>query len=131
MDYLEFATRHPRTARAVMATVRKVNEVLPETVRDPHGWPRMASCADVAEDPRKVRAVAREVYTELLGYEDSKRRGEGDRWEKPATSVEHRFRRGGKDLEPFVAETCRAGAPDAKPFGIVLDRLARELGLVP
>jgi hypothetical protein len=39
MDYVEFATRYPRTARAIMATVRKVNDVLPETVRDRHGEP--------------------------------------------------------------------------------------------
>lgn len=108
----------------------KFRQVLPEAVSDPHGWPRMASCADVAGDPRKVRAVAREVYSELVGLEDSHRRIEGGRWE-PATSVEQRFPRGGKEVEPLVAEVCRDGVPDAKPFGIVWDRIARELGLVP
>jgi hypothetical protein len=90
----------------------------------------MATCADVAGDPRKVRAVAREVYSELVGLEDSNRRIEGDRWE-PATSVAQRFPRGGKDLEPFVAEACRDGVPDAKPFWMVWPRIAEELGLAP
>jgi hypothetical protein len=131
MDYLEFAKRHPRTARAVMATVRKVNEVIPETARDPHGWPRMASCADVDGDPRKVRAVAREVYIDLVGLEDSNHRIDGERWEKPETSVERRFPGGGKDLEMFVTEVCHDAAPDAKPFWVLRHRFARELGLAP
>jgi hypothetical protein len=130
MDFPDFAMRHPRAARAAVRTVVKFREVLPETLSDPHGWPRMARCADVEGDPRKVRAVAREVYSDLVGLEDSHRRIDGDRWE-PTTSVEQRFPRGGKDLESFVAEACREGVPDAKPFWIVWDRIAREVGLVP
>jgi hypothetical protein len=130
MDFPDFAKRHPRAARVAVRTVVKFREVLPEALSDPHGWPRMASCADVAGDPRKVRAVARKVYSELVGLEDSHRRIEGDRW-GPATSVEQRFPRGEKDLEPFVAEACRDGDSDAKPFWMVWDRMARELGLAP
>jgi hypothetical protein len=61
MDFPEFAKRHPRAVRAAVRAVVKFREVLPESLSDPHGWPRMASCSDVAGDPRKVRAVAREV----------------------------------------------------------------------
>ena len=130
MDYPEFAKRHPRVARAAVRTIVKVREVLPEAVSDPHGWPRVASCADVAGDPTKVRAVAQEVYSDLVGLEDSHRRIEGGRWE-PGTSVEQRFPGGGKDLEPFVIEACRDGAPDAKPFKIVWRRFAHEFGMAP
>jgi hypothetical protein len=70
------------------------------------------------------------VYSDLVGLEESNRRIEGDRWQ-PAMTVKQRFPRGGKDLEPFVAEACRAGIPDAKPFHIVWVRIAEELGLAP
>ena len=130
MDFLDFAKRHPRAARAILRPIVKFRAVVPEALGDPHGWPRMASCANVGTDPRKVRAVAREVYSDLVGLEESHRRIEGGRWE-PATSVEQRFPGGGKDLEPFVAEVCRDGVPEEKPFWIVWDRIARELGLAP
>ena len=104
--------------------------MLPQALSDPHGWPRVASCADVGGDQRKVRAVAREVYSDLVGLEDSKRRVEDAGWE-PLMSVAQRYPQGGKELEPFVIEACRDGASDATPFGIVWDRIARELGLAP
>ena len=82
------------------------------------------------EDPRKVRAVAREVYRDLLGLEDSERRINGEGWE-PKMSVKQRFPRGGSGIEPFVTELCDDAAPQAKPFWILWDRFARELGLAP
>jgi hypothetical protein len=121
--------KHPRAARAVLGTVVKLREVLPEALSDPHGWPRLASCGDVARDPRKVRAVAREIYSDLEGLEDSRRRIEGEDW-KPITSVEQRFPRGAKDLESVVADTCRDLDSEAKPFQIIWSRVSRELGLV-
>ena len=45
--------------------------------------------------------------------------------------VAQRFPQGGKELEPFVIEARRVRASDATPFGIVWDRIARELGLAP
>ncbi len=75
-------------------------------------------------------AVAREVYSDLVGLEDSERRVNGESWQ-PRTSVKQRFPGGRKDLEPFVTEVCHDADADAKPFWILWDRFARELGLAP
>jgi hypothetical protein len=91
----------------------------------------MASCADVAGDPGKVRAVAREVYIDLVGLEESNRRIDGESLKKPVTSVEQRFPGGGKDPEMFVTEACHDAAPDAKPVWVLWEWFARELGLFP
>jgi hypothetical protein len=128
VDFLEFAKRHPRAARATVRAVVKLREVLPDAVSDPRGWPRMASCADVRGDPRKVRAVAREVYSDLVGLEESEHRINGESGQ-PRTSVKQRFPGGGKDLEPFVTQVCHDAAPETKPFGVLWRRFARELGL--
>jgi hypothetical protein len=70
MDFLDFAKRHPRAARAVVGTVVKFREALPEAISDPHGWARMASCADVTGDSKKVRAVARRCTATLWAWKN-------------------------------------------------------------
>jgi hypothetical protein len=128
VDFPEFAKRHPRSARAIVRSVVRLRMALPEELRDPHGWPRLASCADVQGDSRKVAAVAREVYSDLCGLEDSRRSITG---RTSTISVKDRFPDGGKDLEQTVAEICREAAPDAKPFWVAWDRIGRELELHP
>src|SRR5438132_216600 len=84
---------------------------------------QLVSCGDVREDAQKVRAVAREVYSDLVGLEDSSRSIHGERWQ-PRTPVKQRFPNGGSDLEPLVLEACRDAAPDVKPFGVLWARFA-------
>jgi hypothetical protein len=128
VDFLDFARRYPRAAHAVVRGIVKFREALPREINDPHGWPRLARCGDVRGDPRKVRAVAREVYSDLIGVEDSSRRISGDGWQ-PRMTVRQRFPRGEKDLEPLVTEVCNEAAPDARPFSILWQRFVRELRL--
>jgi hypothetical protein len=126
VDFLEFNKRHPRVARAVVGAILMVRKAAGNP--DPHGRPRLWTCADVRRDPHKVIAVAREAYSDLVGLEDSERRINRTSWQ-PATSVKLRFPGGSRDLEPFVADACREGDSEARPFGIVCDRFQRELGL--
>jgi hypothetical protein len=126
VDFPEFAKRHPRVARAMVGAIVTVRKAVGNP--DPHGRPRLWTCADVGRNPRKVSAVAREVYSDLLGLEDSERRINGASWE-PTTPVKVRFPGGFQDVEPFVAEACRDGDQEARPFGIVWHRFVEELGL--
>lgn len=126
MDFLEFKKRHPRVARAVVGAILTVRKAVGNP--DPHGRPRLWTCADVGANRRKVSAVAREAYSDLVGLEDSERRINGTSWQ-PATTVKLRFPGGSRDLESYVAEACSDGDSEARPFGIVCDRFQRELGL--
>jgi hypothetical protein len=127
VDFPEFAKRHPRTARAIVRAVVRVRIALPEELRDPQ-WARLLTCAGVREDRRKARAVAREVYSDLIGLEDSCRRIGGDGWQ-PRMTVEQRFPHGENDVEPLVLEVCDAASAEATPFSILWSRFVGELEL--
>lgn len=79
-------------------------------------------------NPRKVRAVAREVYSELLGVQDSARRIGGPSWQ-PRMTVEERFPRGVDDVEGLVTDVCNESAPDERPFSVLSRQFVSELGL--
>jgi hypothetical protein len=93
------------------------------------GMPETFTCGDVLESNRKLRLVARAVYEELVGLEESQRRIHGD---GPAIgSVADRFPRGAREVEPLVRAACEGATPADKALIVVFGPLKRELGLTP
>jgi hypothetical protein len=87
--------------------------------------PEATTSAEVLEDPRKLRAVARAIYDELVGLEESWRNISGP--ERKMTPVKQRFPGGYNEVEPHVLATCRRW-PHEPPWGATFTQLAHELG---
>ena len=88
------------------------------------GMPETATCADVLRSPRKREMVAKAVYEELVGLEESERRIDGGlEFTRP---VAERFPGGYKEVEPLVEEACRSESGN-KPYGATFDRIREEL----
>jgi hypothetical protein len=88
------------------------------------GMPETATCADVLRKPRKREMVAKAVYEELIGMEESELRIDGClKFTRP---VAERFPGGYKEVEPLVEEACRSES-SAKPYGATLERIREEL----
>jgi hypothetical protein len=86
------------------------------------GMPETATCDDVLRSHRKREMVARAVYEELVGMEESERRIHGCQFTTP---VAERFPGGYKEVEPLVEEACSESG--AKPYGATLERIREEL----
>jgi hypothetical protein len=91
------------------------------------GPPEVATCADVRRSNRKLKEVARAVYNELVGMEESHRRIYGSA--EGLTPVALRFPRGWREVEPLVLDGCARSKPDDQPYSLTLRPLATELGL--
>jgi hypothetical protein len=88
------------------------------------GMPETATCADVVQNPRKREMVAKAVYEELVGMEESERRIHGDlACNRP---VAERFPRGYKEVEPLVEEACDESSVTS-PYSTTLRRIREEL----
>jgi hypothetical protein len=85
--------------------------------------PETATCNDVLRSCRKREMVARAVYEEIVGMEESERRIRGRL--KFTSPVEERFPGGYKEVEPLVEEAC--SELGAKPYGATLERIREEL----
>jgi hypothetical protein len=87
------------------------------------GMPETATCDDVLRSHRKREMVARAVYEELEGMEESERRIHGSL--ESTRRVAERFPGGYKEVEPLVEEACSESG--AKPYGATLERIREEL----
>jgi len=87
------------------------------------GMPETAPCADVLRNHRKRAMVAKAVYEELIGMEESELRIEGCLRCRP---VAERFPGGYKEVEPLVEDACRSES-GAKPYVATLLRIRKEL----
>ncbi len=88
------------------------------------GMPETATCQDVLQDHRKRKMVAKAVYEELIGMEESERRIHGDLllWR----TVAERFPGGHEEVEPLVEEACD-GSSTTSPYSTTLQRIRAEL----
>jgi hypothetical protein len=89
------------------------------------GPPEVATCADVRRSKRKLREVARAVYDELLGMEESLRRVNGS--DEGITPVAKRFPGGWREVEPLVLEACKRVGSDDRPYSLTITPLTDEL----
>ena len=85
--------------------------------------PETATCADVLRSRSKRAMVARAVYEELVGMEESERRIHGS--SASTRSVAERFPGGYKEVKPLVEEACSESG--AKPYLATLMRIRAEL----
>jgi len=87
------------------------------------GTPESATREDVLRSPAKRRMVAKSVYEELVGMQESEIRAEGQRSMRP---VEDRFPGGCADVEPLVEEAASEPG-DGRPRSVTLRRIRTEL----
>jgi hypothetical protein len=86
--------------------------------------PETATREDVLRSPAKRRMVAKAVYEELVGMQESERRIHGG--PGSAMRVEDRFPGGYKEVEPLVEQAARG--PDAgSPYTVTVRRIGEEL----
>jgi hypothetical protein len=86
------------------------------------GMPETATCAEVLRSHGKRKMVAKAVYEELVGMDESARRIHGHLNTRPVTE---RFPGGYREVEPLVEAVCRE--PDAKPYAATLWQIHQEL----
>jgi len=88
------------------------------------GMAETATCADVLGDPGKRRMVAKAVYEELVGMEESGRRIHGGL--EFNMQVTERFPLGYKEVEALVEDSCDGSSADL-PYSTTLRRIREEL----
>ena len=72
-----------------------------------------------------IREVARAVYDELVGMEESLCRTRGS--DQGITPVAERFPGGSREVEPLVLEACASAKADDRPYLLTVSPLGREL----
>jgi hypothetical protein len=85
--------------------------------------PETATREDVLRSPTKRRMVAKAVYEELVGMQESEIKIEG---RSSMRRVEDRFPGGHADVEPLV-EKAASESGDRSPYGVTLRRIREEL----
>jgi hypothetical protein len=89
------------------------------------GMPEMATREDVLRSPAKRKMVAKAVYDELVGMQESECRIHGGKGH--TRPVEDHFPGGYKEVEPLV-EQAATSRPDAgSPSTVTLRRIGKEL----
>jgi hypothetical protein len=121
---MAYRDAHPRARQAYQGLMWSLAAVRGDLGVQPEAAPG----AEVLQEPKKLRAVARRVYDELVGLEEAQRKIHGPAMKM--TPVTQRFPGGYREVESQVRAMCRT-SPNERPFGATWTRLARELGSLP
>jgi hypothetical protein len=114
-----FLVDHPPLARAASRATQTFSLARVRTV----GMPETSTCEDVLRSATKRRMVAKAVYEELVGMQESEIKIEG---RSSMRRVEDRFPGGRADVEQLVKEA--ASEPGARsPYSVTLRRVREEL----
>jgi len=111
---------HPRLLRAALRPVAAARLAHLRAF----GMPETTTREDVLQSSAKRKMVAKAVYEELFGRQESERKINGGK--DHSRRVEDRFPGGYTEIEPIVEDLARAG-DDNLPYRAALRRIDKEL----